>query len=83
MKNKTKEALLNLSDSMDNELFSIEMAADYIEEFCGKAGDEKPYKVVELTYEQLFILASSLQSSINNIKRVMKEHIKGIEAPRK
>lgn len=81
MDKKIKNALLELSEFVDNELFPIELVADYVGELCMKAGDEKPYKVTELTYEQLFNLAGSLQSSIKNVKRVMEECINSGNVP--
>jgi len=83
MRKSIRHELLELSEAVDNELFPIEAVKDYIGELCIKAGEEKPYAVIELTYKQLFNIEGSMQSSIDNIKRVMKEQVENSKLPGK
>jgi hypothetical protein len=75
MKGSAGHALLEMAGDVENELFHIETLRDYVGELCEKAGDERPYRAIEISYEQLFNMSGSLEHSLINIKRVMKEHV--------
>ncbi|GEM_PF-7021739 len=83
MGKKSRHDLIDLSDAVDDELYPIEVLNDYVGELCEKAGSEKPYKVIEIKYSQLFNIAGTLENSIKNIKRVMGECVKNTNVSKK